>query len=267
MRTYEEYKRILQLWEQGYSKLAISEKLDIPRGTVIDCIRRYQSVDHLDQLTKQNLRLVRILTLYEPDSNGIRETYAYVLGIYLGDGSISIVRKTPRLRITLDAKYPRIIEECRTKLQKLLPENEIGIVKRLYNGKVSCVDVSSFYKYWSDVLPQDAPGKKHERPIVLTDWQQHIVRCYPLNFFRGLYHSDGSRFDNVVNGKAYPRYQFTNCSNDIAKLFTDTCDRLGLHWTSKIRPAKNPSHMTANDIYISKRRDVEYLDRVIGPKA
>lgn len=96
---------------------------------------------------------------------------------------------------------------------------------------------------------------------MLQDWQLQIVDTYPLEFFRGLYHSDGSRFSNVVKGKDYPRYSFTNNSDDIRRLFCDTCDRLGLHWTAKSRYGR------PTDIFISKRPDVAFLDQHIGPKS
>jgi hypothetical protein len=67
-----------------------------------------------------------------------------------------------------------------------------------------------------------------------------------------------------VNGKDYPRYSFTNHSDDIRKLFCDTCDRLGIHWTVKHRKSLGDN---ATDVFISKRKDVEYLDQVVGPKS
>src|SRR4051812_34062033 len=35
--------------------------------------------------------------------------YAELLGLYLGDGCISVLERTQRLRISLDAKYPGIV--------------------------------------------------------------------------------------------------------------------------------------------------------------
>ena len=129
------------------------------------------------------------------------------------------------------------------------------------------MDVSAHYKYWSDVIPQHGEGDKHSRPIVLEQWQLRIVDQYPREFFRGLYHSDGSRFNNVVNGKAYPRYQFTNTSQDIIRIFCYVCTKLGLEWTSKFLKSNNPRKHDRWDIFISKRKDVEYLDSVIGAKS
>jgi hypothetical protein len=118
-----------------------------------------------------------------------------------------------------------------------------------------------------DLFPQHDTGKKHDRKIVLEAWQQRIVDAYPLQFLKGLYHSDGSRFSNIVNGTDYTRYQFSNCSTDIIALFCATCDKLGIHWTSKFRKGKTPNHHDAVDVFISKRKDVAFLDHHIGPKS
>src|SRR5690606_28456063 len=134
-----------------------------------------------------------------------------------------------------------------------------AILHRIRNPENS--EIRSVYAYLLGVYLGDGP--KHERDIALEDWQQQIVDAYPLAFFRGLYHSDGSRFSNVVNGKDYPRYCFTNHSDDIRQLFCATCDGLGLHYTTKRRGSLNNC---VTDVYISRRRDVEYLDRCIGPK-
>ncbi|MGB7341799.1 MAG: hypothetical protein WBC91_23075, partial [Phototrophicaceae bacterium] len=95
------------------------------------------------------------------------------------------------------------------------------------------------------------------RDIILERWQQKIVDQYPLEFFRGLYHSDGSRSQNIVKGRNYPRYTFSNVSDDIRKLFTDTTEKLGLSWTTA----------NARNVAISRRNDVAWLDRHIGAKS
>lgn len=271
-RSLEEYQKILELWELGVNKSLIACITKIPRRTVIDCIQRYGNVERLSEVTEIREQespclLKRLCDPTDGVDTRLHQAYAYTLGIYLGDGNISKVGRVHRLRVTLDASYPNIIAKCEQELRILLPNNQIGEVRRYYKDKLSCIDVSAFYKYWTDVIPQHGAGKKHERKIELEAWQERITTAYPLEFFRGLYHSDGSRFDNVVNGKAYPRYQFTNGSTDIIRLFCETCDRLGVAWTSKVRQRTNPAHQPSTDIYISKRKDVEYLDRVVGAKS
>lgn len=50
MRTYEEYERILTLWESGENKKAIARITGIPRATVRDFINRYGSLGHPETL-------------------------------------------------------------------------------------------------------------------------------------------------------------------------------------------------------------------------
>jgi hypothetical protein len=267
MREYDEYRRILELWEMGTTKKRIAINLGIPRATVRNCIYRYGSLKALENNRERASRSTPYEVLdriQNPENLHIQQVYTYILGIYLGDGNITKVRNVYRIRITLDARYPNIIQKCSDAIQILLPENQIGIVKRYYRNHLSCVDVSCFHKFWPEILPQHGIGRKHNREIALADWQQMIVDTYPLEFFRGLYHSDGSRFSNVVNSKDYPRYQFTNMSDDIRRMFCETCDKLGLHWTLKQR--RSQAREQATDVFISKRKNVEYLDRVVGRK-
>ena len=56
----------------------------------------------------------------------------------------------------------------------------------------------------------------------------------PEPFLHGLIDSDGWRGVNRVHIKGreheYPRYQFSNRSQDIKDIFTRTCDLLGIEW-------------------------------------
>ena len=264
MRTYEEYHRILTLWEAGENKLGIERITGIPRATVRDCINRYGSIAGLEanrdraSRSKPDEVLKRIKNTQDI---AIQKAYAYLLGIYLGDGYIVRNERVYFLRIFLGSVYPDIIQFCAKAINVILPENKVNVLKQKH---ANCVEVICSHKFWPEILPQSGTGRKHNRVIILEEWQQQIVDTYPLEFFRGLYHSDGSRFSNVVKGKDYPRYQFTNHSDDIRKLFCDTCDKLGIHWTVKYRKSLGES---ATDIFISKHKDVEYLDQVVGPKS
>ena len=110
------------------------------------------------------------------------------------------------------------------------------------------------------VSAKNGPGRKHTRKIELTDWQQQIVDVAPKAFLRGLIYTEGWRGLNRVhvNGKdyAYPRYQFSNRSDDIRRLFTDACDKLGVEWRQ----------WTRYHVSVAKRDSVALLDSFIGPK-
>jgi hypothetical protein len=248
--TYEEYKRILELWQQEPNKKKISRIMGVPRKTVADCIYRYESVAGLEVRWKQAQQSTAHKVLKHISENpDVCRAYAYLLGLYLGDGYIS-KGKTHRaylLRITLDKRYTNILRQCVKAISAILPNNRVGKISRL-----GCYDITCYYKHWPEIFPQHGEGAKHLRKIQLEDWQQTIVDENPLEFFRGLYHSDGSRSRNVVR-MDYPRYMF--CNNPrIFSNYSSHRDALGLHWTQ--RPNRSTA---ANLVFISRREDVSIL--------
>jgi hypothetical protein len=179
--------------------------------------------------------------------------YAYLLGLYLGDGCLSLVRGgVYRLRITLDKKYPQIIDECRSAAALVLP-NRVGQLDR-----PGCVEVYSNSKHWGCLFPQHGRGPKHLRPIVLADWQHEIALMkYPHLFLRGLIQSDGWRGTNRIGGRyEYPQYQFSNRSADIRELFGAACDRMGIY-------SRQSSQW---HVAVARRRDVARMDLIVGKK-
>jgi hypothetical protein len=191
------------------------------------------------------------------------ETYAYVLGLYLGDGCLGYSQRgNPHLNITLGTEYPGIIAECVTSLERLV---EGLVVHEWRDRKAARVTVSATYVYWTDLLPQHGPGRKHERPIVLREWQRILLHRAPQQFLRGLIHSDGCRTTNTFQTRlpsgrvatySYPRYFFSNESSDIRGIFCDYCEQLGLRWTQSNR----------RNISIAHRDSVAKLDEFVGPK-
>jgi hypothetical protein len=186
------------------------------------------------------------------------EDYAYLLGIYLGDGCLSHVGRRVWLCVAMDAAYPGIVEATRSAISKVLEFRTSNVTRAMDKQLVL---VRSYGREWLCLFPQHGPGRKHHRPILLADWQRAIVAKYPGALLRGLIHSDGWRGLNrvFVKGKAYvyPRYQFSNRSDDIRKIFTDTCDLLGIEW----RP------WGRWHISVARRDSVAKLDRFVGPKA
>ena len=59
-----------------------------------------------------------------------------------------------------------------------------------------------------------------------------------------------------MNGKDYPRYFFTQVSDDIRRLFCDTCARLGIEYTRN----------DWRNVSIARARSVALLDTFVGPK-
>jgi hypothetical protein len=189
-------------------------------------------------------------------------SYAYLLGLYLGDGHLACNGHSCQLIVSLDASHSWIVEECQAAMILTLPSRTPRLRFHRFDR---CTRVASMAKVWRDLVPQHGPGRKHERPIVLEPWQADIVERHPWPFVRGLIHSDGCRTTNrfktlLPSGRvaeyAYPRYFFSNLSADIRGLFCESCDRLGLRWTQS-------NH---RNISIAHRASVAVLDEHVGPK-
>ena len=200
-----------------------------------------------------------MFAMYHPSDPA---SYSYLLGMYLGDGWVGRNHRRAQLVIRLDSDYPGIVERCVAAAELAIP----GVRVRVYKTSGQrCVGVTSYDLRWLDVFPQHGRGRKHERPIVLADWQQAIVDAYPEQFLKGLIHSDGCRTVNrfktrLPSGRVaeyeYPRYFCSNLSDDIRALFCAACDRLGIRWTQS-------NH---RNISVSHRHSVAALDAFIGPK-
>jgi hypothetical protein len=179
--------------------------------------------------------------------------YSYLLGFYLGDGTISRGKRGVfRLRITTDSRYHGIIAMCAEAMGAVMPDNRVLIQKLPYRA----VEISSYSKRWPILFPQHGPGRKHLRTIELASWQEVIVIRHPKEFLRGLIHSDGCRVLNRVNGKEYPRYMFVQVSRDIRSLFCDVCGLLGIEYTRS----------SWKTVSIARADSVAILDSFIGPK-
>jgi hypothetical protein len=188
--------------------------------------------------------------------------YAYLLGQYLGDGMLTPdPRGVFRLRISLCDAYPEIMTECVKAIRDVMPANSVCAIPRR-----GCTEVVSYSKHWICLIPQHAPGRKHLRPIVLEPWQERIaLDRHPRQLLRGLIHSDGCRVINWVMGRdqdgpkryTYPRYLFSNESDDIRGIFVEACRRVGAECRANRR----------NSISVARRDSVRLLDSFIGPKS
>ncbi|MEU0336820.1 transcriptional regulator [Streptomyces sp. NPDC006193] len=244
-------ERVLALVDQGRSLHSVSKETGISRAA----IRAWQH--RPEPLSRRSPPA--------PEAPADDRAYAYLLGLYLGDGCIS---PHPRgtgyhLRIACADAWPGLMRQCGEAIRKVLPGVGVYVLRRQ-----GCSMVTSYSRHWPRLFPQHGPGKKHERPVVLEAWQRAVVDAHPWEFVRGLIHSDGCRVTNwttrVVAGERkryeYPRYFFTNRSDDIRRLYTDTLDRLGVEWTHCTRKGDPYS------ISVARKASVALLDAHVGPK-
>lgn len=255
MRPDAEFEMVHYLIQLGLNDCQIARASGIPRST----IRRWRvRPDDAMRLKRQTHRCPRC---------GSRKldhpAYAYLLGLYLGDGClVECHRGVFRLEIALDRRYPRVIDECAAAIDTVRSDEPARVSRAV---KVGHLVVYNYWKHWPCLFPQHGPGPKHLRTIELESWQREIANAHPGRLLRGLIHSDGSRHINRIhriwgNGRskwyAYPRYEFSNASEDIRKIFRDACDAFGVSW----RP------MNRRNDSVARRADVAKLDLVVGPK-
>jgi hypothetical protein len=186
--------------------------------------------------------------------------YAYLLGLYLGDGCLVRQRKDVYLlSIACCDAWPGLITAAKDATQRVMTTSAVSSRQRK-----GMTEVKSYSKHWPCLFPQHGPGMKHTRKIELADWQQVIVDRYPGEFARGLFHSDGYRGMNRVRRTfaggehwyEYPRYLFSNESKDILGLCGQALDRLEVEWRFARR----------NVISVAKKEAVARLDAFVGPK-
>ncbi len=182
--------------------------------------------------------------------------YPELLALYLGDGSISTHARTERLRIVLDRKYPTIIGDCRDLLARCFPANSIDVV-----SSIGCVHVSVYSTHLSCLFPRHRPGPKHLRPIELEPWQRDLLESSPWAFIRGCIRSDGCCFVNRTGPYEYLSYDFSNMFADIAGLFIDACDVVGVRYR-----VANGNVRGVWDVRINQRDSVAAMLEHIGRK-
>ncbi|MFI1579257.1 helix-turn-helix domain-containing protein [Embleya sp. NPDC020630] len=248
-------RQALNLLHAGVTNAEVARRLCVPYGTVGYWL-------HMERFRHGELpgrRLAPCFRCHGDDLEIDRGSYAYLLGLYLGDGHIAAHPRTYSISIYCADSWPGLIRECANAMSRVLPGPAPNFVPR-----PGCTDVKRYSQHLPCLFPQHGPGRKHERPIVLEPWQQDIVGAEPWSLVRGLIHSDGCRIVNwttkVVAGESkryeYPRYLFANESTDIMRILGTTLDQLGVEWKFPRR----------NLLSVARRASVALMDRHVGPK-
>ncbi|MBF9070912.1 RNA polymerase sigma factor sigma-70 region 4 domain-containing protein [Streptacidiphilus fuscans] len=247
--------RALTLLRDGVSNAEVSRRLGIPSGTVAWWL-------HRDRARNGGLPGAHRSTCHTCHGDPLdRTAYGYLLGLYLGDGHIfqSGKHRVPNLTIACCEDWPGLIDAAEDAVRRVFPHNSPCRVRR-----VGCTYVKVYSKHLDCHFPQHGPGKKHTRHIQLAPWQREIVDEHPWELIRGLVHSDGCRITNWTTRRGkryeYPRYFFTNVSDDIRRIYTDALDRVGIAWKETRRGS------TPYNISVARRESVQVMDVHVGPK-
>jgi hypothetical protein len=80
--------------------------------------------------------------------------------------------KVPVLRIYGTETWAGPVAPCEKAILDVLAKKVHRVTRS------GCVAVQSYANHWPCVIPQHGPGEKHERPIVLADWQRVILGSF-----------------------------------------------------------------------------------------
>lgn len=193
---------------------------------------------------------------YCVDPRNLEAEYVHLLGVYLGDGTLTPIKakRLWKLRLFQDLRYPHLISAWE--------HSALAVSGRRVTRvqRIGCMELVSAWKHWICLFPQHGAGPKHLRPIELTPWQINLVEYFPREFVKGLVESDGCRVTNWARARGvryeYPRYFFTNASDDIRALFQWACSLISVE----------SRQSNARNISVARRRSVALLDEFIGPK-
>lgn len=242
----------LRLVALGLNDCEISRRIGVPRPTIRDW-RRPTYVPKTQLAT-----CPRCGEACKPIRFSV-EDYSELFAMYLGDGCISTHPRTCRLRISLDAKYPGIMEDGRQLLARTYPKNRVDVIP-FHKG--NAFDLSVYNAHLPCLFPQVGPGPKHLRPIRPELWQWAAIVAAPWQFIRGLIRTDGCVFVNRTGPYDYLSYDFTNKSSDIARLAAFALDHVGV--------AYRLTHWAKRDIWklrINRRPAVALMLEHVGVKA
>jgi hypothetical protein len=252
MHPPEVKQEALRLVDEGLNDCEISRRIDVPRSTV----REWRAPRY-----KGGTERPLCPRCWHP-GKPVRfslDDYSELLAMYLGDGCISRAPRTWRLRISLDAKYPGIIEDGCALLTRTFPENPVAMIP-FHNG--AGVNLSLWNSHLPCLLPQHGPGLKHRRRIAVEDWQLASLIAAPWPFIRGCIRTDGCVFVNRTGRYEYLSYAFANMSRDIANLLAFTLRVVGVEYR-----LTSGSKRGIHQLRINRRDSVALMLEQVGVKA
>lgn len=148
-------KQVLALLDQGLAVSEVSRRTGVSRYAISE--RRSRIDQGRDLYARRYQDCPRCSTPQSLPDPG--DAYAYVLGLYLGDGCLSPVgarhKEVWAPRIICANSWPGLIERCEEGIAALRPGNRVRRIPR-----IGCVEVNSHSKHWLVLLPAPRNGQE-----------------------------------------------------------------------------------------------------------
>ena len=175
---------------------------------------------------------------------------AYLMGVALGDGDISKLPRTLRLRLYCDSKYPNLVEKWRKTCESVFGNR--SVISSHQSAK--CKIVSVYSNRLKEFPWEPRTGKKCDQDVSIPQWikDEGFMRECVL----GLFESDGCEYMHRNKGekRGYRMFMFANASmgliDDVVGFLKDN----GVGYSLYIR--KNCDGVISGKVIKSKRKNV-----------
>ena len=158
----QQVRHAMALVDEGLSDYEVGRS-GIPRSTV-----RNWRVGNVPRVPGENGPVCESCGALRHDFGQFAaDSYAYLLGQYLGDGTICRVGTSLCLRIASDAQYEGIIAECCEAIAAIRGRRP----NVRYHSDKRLATIAAYWRAWACLFPQHGRGRKHRRTIALATWQ------------------------------------------------------------------------------------------------
>lgn len=202
---------------QGYSQNRIAEMLGVSQSTVRHHTR------HLPAVKTPRVTCRRSVSTPEPLPPS--SDFAYLLGVFAGDGNLAKLPRTCKLVVSCSTDYPDLIEGYADLIQQLTGLTVKRTRKREKGRDTNCIDVYVYSQHLPAMLGLPC-GAKVSSGFAVPDWIWHDD-AYARAFLRGLIETDGGVYRTSHNGGTFWYCAFTAKVPAVVDAFSKAVVQLG----------------------------------------
>ncbi len=201
-----------------------------------------RGIDNFKQWREKQIKVGKIIP--NPPELIKSAVLAELYGLAIGDGHIQVFPRTERLSITLDAKYPYLIERTAEFLWKVFK-------KKVVRAKAKHTNAVQVYIYQKDIAKRMGfpSGNRSRVRKHIPDWIWKSEE-YRLACIKGLLEAEGSLSIHLPT--CTYNFQFANFNQYLLKEMKLALEMLGLH--PEVRPKA---------VRLRRRHEVQYLEKLI----
>lgn len=224
-------------WDKGKSK-----ETDLRVKKISDTFKK-RKIDNFSKWREEMKKIGKIRSFY-PDFFKSNEL-AFLIGISLGDGNIQSFPRTDRLLVSLNTKYPELVDYVSLIMSKIFEKE--AVVKKV--KKSNCMRVWIYQKNISNRLGIPA-GDRRKSILEIPDWIWGS-NDFLIWYLKGLFEAEGSLSIHLPT--CTYNFSFSNKNKKLLENVKKGLVKLGFH----------PEERN-NAIRLRRKADVECFRKLIG---